>query len=593
MGRFCYFALLTLAGCALAEPTLTPRTPPLISAESSCSSIGSAPTTLPPDTRSTVPEPCPTALKLSWQNADELVVRCEQTTLVYAPPWTSPVQRPLAASAEAALAPSARKLSGSLELRRRASGFGLFLGRIGSEEREVFSFVNGDAKDEWSVSPNAQWLAAQCSFDSVCVWDVLTGTRFAVPGAFMPHTSRVLSLARSANADLLVTSSVDGMARAWDLRTGTLLSRGGLGALSTEYRLHLPPPRLGSSPFPIGPERTPLISVRQDGKQAVVESGIHRWSFLFRQSTAGPEWIHDVRTQRRFSPTGEYVLRDGVLSFRALSPEGQPRAWLGVAEHVERFVLSGDGSRAALQREGAEVELRRSSPPFTVLADNLEIGGLDGVDHEGRLVWGDRAIANIEPDKLYPLPAPVALRFGLRARRPTRQLVAFKDGAGLFYPNEQPEPGAAPSQALQVWPLRGQESVSGAAALLGSLVRTRCEVSSAANGMWGVGSNRGAPDHRLLFTSAPNWFAEVRLNGTIDFRRRSGSPIILSIRAVSERDAAYAYAPDGRYDFLGSEPEAAARVFRCVQAGRELALEDCNARREVGLVANVLNDNQR
>jgi len=131
------------------------------------------------------------------------------------------------------------------------------------------------------------------------------------------------------------------------------------------------------------------------------------------------------------------------------------------------------------------------------------------------------------------------------------------------------------------------------AALLGSLERTRCEVSSATNGMWAVGSNRGAPDHRLLFTSAPNWFAEVRLNGTIDFRRHSGSPIILSIRAVSERDAAYAYTPDGRYDFLGSEPEAAAHVFRCVQAGRELALEDCNARREVGLVANVLNDNQR
>lgn len=64
----------------------------------------------------------------------------------------------------------------------------------------------------------------------------------------------------------------------------------------------------------------------------------------------------------------------------------------------------------------------------------------------------------------------------------------------------------------------------------------------------------------------------------------------VTLRAISGRDAGYVLTPDGSYDLVGGDAQAAAPYLRCSNHGVASALADCGDRLVPGLLARVIRE---
>ncbi len=105
---------------------------------------------------------------------------------------------------------------------------------------------------------------------------------------------------------------------------------------------------------------------------------------------------------------------------------------------------------------------------------------------------------------------------------------------------------------------------------------------------WQVGAGSVHQGGSLMFVWSKNWLVRASRSGSLLFERAPGTGVVLEVVPLTQYNAAYVLASDGRYDVIGPEAEQAEQALACLAADGPPSRTACNARREAGLLASVI-----
>lgn len=434
-----------------------------------------------------------------------------------------------------------------------------------------------------AVSPPGDFVAAQCEsppgWIQPCVWDLATGERRQPASPAIRHTWPILQLEGSSTGDVLVTSAGDYELSIWDLARGSLARKA--DAFSTGMRRTWSETRRSSrSKWSLSPDGKRIVVV--PGKQGAAD--IHETSGGITTPVSGEIWSAAIGETRL------YTVAQGSLSVWTLG--SSVRKEVSIALQVEPpITLSPDGTRLALGGKAGEIEVRSTSPPFSVLAARKGVWSRE--NHPGKYRAGPAfsadsrilAVTQGHDVSLWdtgtdtwrgPLVRPAHGGTSPWSSEPTFS----SDGRTVRISDTN----------CVVWSFDVNTLAAVGAASICDTMLSESPVAVAPRDR----SRSPRPATSLLDTFrsrivwTARWFASASEDGSVELRRSPGSPLLITLRAISGLDAGYVFTPDGHFDLVGGTPELARPYVGCSKGGVPVPLLACEALHTPELLAQVI-----
>jgi hypothetical protein len=459
-------------------------------------------------------------------------------------------------------------------IRPSAHGFGLeSVARAGTEPS--WATPTNEPVTELKLSPSGNRVIGRCGAEALCAWDAIRGTPLLLQARGVSHASPIIVLSRAENGEVLVSGSRAGDVIAWDLSRGTMARLPRVlrpRVLAYGRRSHF-----GDQWECVRePQFSADVAVEPSGDTAVVTSNsrthvfrreLGAWSELHEQRNGAYVGSRYVFAHRKFWVSLDRP--DAALKHAVVVTERAPT----VTSSAKRVIASRDQGLFAIDT-GTALELR-SADPFGALLNSVRLAEPLAMSHSGECILGTNGLW-CEGSGLRVLQA-TALRPSLF--RASTSEVLFSTSSDVLeglYPTTRTL--ARLSTVLRDVRMKMQPP----------LLLTDNEVDRSDFEHWQVNTASVHTQASLMFVWSNNWFVRANHGGSLLFERAPGTGVALELVPLTELNAAYVLASDGRYDVIGPEAAQAELGLACFLPHGAPGLANCGAKREPGLMASVL-----